>query len=396
MSENIVVTDKQIYDFLKYTLEISNTIYVDENGFVRRKETGEQIVIGTVNSTEKKPIVLYGSSGISNDVTVLNPFVEGMVKSTESEWYYTVLIMSGINYVRLIQKSLIKLAVQMKKKNNDENDNESDMDLAKVLSKWIDKVDETTLKEYDLLTKKMSDYFNIYYLATKKEARISCGLLTDKDFRTLYKKVRVKTWELLETLTKQLFTTEDFSEFTVVSKIIGCPRYDALLRILYKVYVSLNPYMKYIDDEVKSDMTYTSIDLDYLSKSIDLLDYFRTKAKYLVPTANVSNSNKPTNNQLVNPVNSINPSVAPPMAGMTPVIGNNQMSMNYAPVGNMSTGLIMKMGLPGQSMSTPTNLMNMRPIVQQAPMPVFNNPMFRPMAANMSSANTVNIGPYKN
>ena len=49
MAENIVVTDDQIHDFLKYTLEISNTIYVDENGYARRKETGDQIFVGTTN-----------------------------------------------------------------------------------------------------------------------------------------------------------------------------------------------------------------------------------------------------------------------------------------------------------------------------------------------------------
>ena len=82
-----------------------------------------------------------------------------------------------------------------------------------------------------------------------------------------------------------MFSTTDFSEFTVASKMVGCPRYDALLRVLYKVYVMLNRYMKYIDDEVKNEMKYKEIDIDYLSKSIDLLDYFRAKAKYLVPAA---------------------------------------------------------------------------------------------------------------
>lgn len=385
MSNNIVVTDDQIHDFIKYTLEISNTIYVDENGYVRRKETGDQILVGSTNNG--KPVVLYGSPNIDNNAAILNPFVEGMVKSTESEWYYAVLTMCGANYLRLIQKSLIKLAVSMKsKKNKEESENESDMELAKILAKWIDKVDETTLKEYDLLTKKMSDYFNIYYLPTKKEARVSCGLINDKDFKNANKKVRVKTWELLEILTKQLLNTEDFGEFTVVSKIIGCPRYDALLRVLYKVYVVLNPYMKYIDDEVKFEMKYSEIDLDYLSKSIDLLDYFRTKAKYLVPTANTNTSTA----SVSNPVANIQPTITAPVSQ---TIFNRP---NFAPVGNMGINSFMNMGFPGQTMFNSTNTLNMKPVFQSNMSNMFNNPTFRPMTAvNTSTSNGVNIGPGK-
>ena len=120
MAENIVVTDDQIHDFLKYTLEISNTIYVDENGYARRKETGDQIFVGTTNSNENRPIVLYGSPKIEANAAILNPFVEGMTKSTENEWYYAVLTMCGSNYVRIIQKSLIKLAASMKSKKKNE------------------------------------------------------------------------------------------------------------------------------------------------------------------------------------------------------------------------------------------------------------------------------------
>lgn len=405
MAENIVVTDDQIHDFLKYTLEISNTIYVDENGYARRKETGDQIFVGTTNSNENRPIVLYGSPKIEANAAILNPFVEGMTKSTENEWYYAVLTMCGSNYVRIIQKSLIKLAASMKsKKKKDENnaeDSETDIDLVSILSKWIDKVDETTLKEYDILTKKMSDYFNIYYLPTKKEARVSCGLLSDKDFRAANKKIRVKTWELLEILTKQMFSTTDFSEFTVVSKMVGCPRYDALLRVLYKVYVMLNRYMKYIDDEVKNEMKYKEIDIDYLSKSIDLLDYFRAKAKYLVPAATNFTTIQPQQNpNNVNPVMSLKPS-------MSPFQNNQPMGMfnssQLSPVGNMGNSTFMNMGFPGQSMSAPISAMSMRPVAQGSIMPnqfmpnnnfEMKNP-FQPVMNNGNNTTTVNIGPGK-
>lgn len=332
MSEPVVVTDAQICQFLKFAIELVPQLYVDEKGYPHRKETGDFIYVSAGGKDPKvmKPVILYGASFSEQDVTILNPFVEGMTRNAEAEWFYSVIELAASNYVRMIQKSLIMHAIDSKNKKKEPN---NDIELAAILAPWVDKVDETSLKELDQLTKKMTDYFNIYYLPKKREARIHCGLIDDKNFRIANKKVRAKTWDMLLILTKQMFDTEDFSEYTVISKIQGCPQLDAVLRILLKVYTMINRYLKYLPEEVKNEFNCgDEIDLDYLSQCIDQLDLFRAKAKYLIPSAISSNTTNTTNATAPNPIAAIQPSIGLPGAG--------------------NSGMNCMVGLPGQSNMT--------------------------------------------
>lgn len=347
-----VTTDKDIYDFLSWLIEIVPQLYVDEKGYPRRKETGECIYIGSGNTDPKvmKPLIVYGASFTETDVNILNPFVEGLNKNPESEWFYSVIELSSANYVRMIQKSLIMHAIESKSKKEVKN---NDMELAAILAPWVDKADETTIKELDQLTKKMSEYFNIFYLPKKREARIHCGLFNDANFRTANKKVRAKTWELLTTLTKQMFDTEDFSEYTVISKMAGCPQLDAVLRLLLKIYTMLNRYMKYLPEEVKEEFNHSEeIDLDYLSQCIDNLDLFRSKAKYLIPSAMASNNvNTGTGfNPISNVASSICiPGSSPVMPSMVSLPGQSNMSLFNNPQPQFSVGLGINFPISGVS-----------------------------------------------
>ena len=352
---NTVVTDEQIYEFLKYLVNLVPTLYVDDKGFPRKKSDGEPIYTGTnVESKIKKPLILYGSPHIDNECVILNPFIEGMTKSAESDWFYTVLVVGTTNYVRWIEKSFLLHGQSAKNKKKAEA---MDLELASIISPWVDKVDETMQKEFDILTNKMSDYFNIYYLPRKREARVRCGLIDDKDFRIAHKKIRGKTWDTLTAITKQIFDTENFSEYTVVSKLQGCPQFDAILRICLKLFTMMNRYLKYIPEEVRSDMNVEEFDLDYLSTSIDLLDHFRAKAKYIVPTATPTTT-IPVNQP--NPVAQIQPTIGIPGYQVNPMnayVGMpGQPTMPFANIPAYPTGMPSAMpmqgvGIPGNAVS---------------------------------------------
>ena len=313
MAETLVVTEDQIGDFIKWLIELTPTLYVDEKGYPHQKETGEPIYAkaSTKDSKVLRPIILYGSVIADNEAVILNPFIEGMNQTPEREWFYSILTITAGHYVRMIQKSLIMAAIESKDKKKEDK---GDIELAGILAPWVDKVDETTLKEFNQLTTKLSDYFNIYYMSKRREARIYCGLF-DPDFRAAHKKVRAKTWEVLEKMMQQIFDTKDFTDFVVVSKMQGCPQLDATLKILLKVYTMLNRYMKYLPAEVQAEMKFEEVDLDYLSRSIDQLEFFRSKAKYLVPGAGSPN-NKPTVGN--NPINNLQPTVGLPGMNITP------------------------------------------------------------------------------
>ena len=338
MATPTVVTDAQIFELLKYLVNLVPALYVDEAGCPRMKKDDEYVYVGVTNDADKKkPMILYGAPQITSDYVVLNPFVEGMSKSKTNEWFFTILVVGSTNYIRWIQKTLLNAALEARSKKKADK---LDLELAGIVSAYVEDVDETTSKEFDQLTSKMLDYFNIYYLSRKREARISCGLIGDDNFRMAHKKVRAKTWKVLTNMIKKIFDTEDFSEYTVVSKVQGCPELDATLRILLKVYTMLNRYMKYLADEIADDINITQFDLDYLSTAIDQLDLMRAKAKYLVPTA------APIASSLANAVGA--PTQANPINNVQPTIGvpGAQLSSLAAaigvPGGNMNSGVFVQ------------------------------------------------------
>ncbi len=380
-----VTTDEDIFNFLKWLIEIVPQMYVDEKGYPHRKESGEYIYIGSGNSDPKvmKPLILYGASFIEQDVNILNPFVEGLTKNPESEWFYSILELSASNYVRMIQKSLIMHAIASKDKKKDPN---NDIELAAILAPWVDKVDETTLKELDQLTRKMTEYFNVFYLPKRREARIHCGLLNDKNFRVANKKVRAKTWDALITLMKQMFQTEDFSEYAVISKISGCPQLDAVLRVLLQVYTMLNRYMRFLPDEVKEDFNFPDgeVDLDYLSNCIDNLDLFRSKAKYLVPSAMASNT--VNTSTFPNPISNVSGSVGLP--GMNP-----NMAAPVGLPGQANLGLfngIQPQFSVGMTMNIPSSGVCIPGMGPSMPMMNVSAPGINPM----NTSAFVNTGPF--
>lgn len=280
-----VVTDEDVTRFVTYMVECAPPLKVDDKGYVRVKETNENVYIGIAGANDtvvKRPIIVYNAKITDPEAAILNPFAEGITKTATSDWFYSIVVGSAANMTRMIQSFLLKYAVESQDKKNKPKDN--NIKLAGIVSKWVAKVDATTISEFDQMTKKVSDYMDIYYLAKHREARIACGILKD-DFKTAHKKIRVKTWEVIEEQLKSIFDTTDFDEFSVVSKISACPRLDATLRVVLKIYTMISKYMEYLPDNVKDSFNHKTIDLDYLSRSIDLLEVFKAKSKHVVSSA---------------------------------------------------------------------------------------------------------------
>lgn len=379
MSDAAVVTDEQIRDFLRWTIEIAPTMYVDDEGYPHRKEAGDYCYIGNDTETKvKRPVVLYGSVIKDQEAIIINPFVEGMTKSPGNTWYYTLITLNVSNYVRMIQKCLLTLALESKDKKKEDS---NDMELASILAPFVDKVDETMLKEFDTLTKKMSTYFNIYYLPRKREARVSCGLINNDDLKIANKKIRTKTWEVLTKMLLSIFETKDFSEYTITSKMQGCPEFDAILRLMFKLFAMMNKYMPYLVKIAGDDFKYQDFDLDYMEKNIDLLNVFRMKAKYMVPVESKS-APDPKTAAVNNPIAGIQPTgfclpgssqpMMPQMPAMAPV-GATQMNMQMqafqqqplVPMGAPFQQQPVQMGMPntGMGMGMMNQMGNVNPIM---------------------------------
>lgn len=307
MSDKQVVSDKDITNFIRFGIELTPTLEVDPDGYVMIKEDNKKALI-EVNGDEKdtkvfKPIIVYQGCIKDQNAIILNPFIEGMARNVSGEWFLDILTANATQFVRMIQKTLIIHALESKrlselaktapKKKSSKKDKETevvedtpiqDIKLAGIIARWVDKVDDTTLTELDLITKKMSNYINITYFRKSHEARITTGF-DSEDFRTAHKKVRHKSWEVFKDMLQFIFSTTDFSEYVAKANSTHCPRLDATLRLLLKMYSAMNPYMKYLPDELKEVMIHKEVDLDYLSSSIDLLDVFKIKTAHITSVA---------------------------------------------------------------------------------------------------------------
>lgn len=306
MSNKQVVSDTDITGFIRFCIELTPTLEVDPDGYVKIKEDDKKALI-EVNGDEKdtkvfKPIIVYQGCIKDQNSVILNPFIEGMARNVSGEWFLDILTANASQFVRMIQKTLIIHALESKKlselakaapkKKAGKKDTDTvvvdtpiqDIKLASIISRWVDKVDDITLSELDLITKKMSNYFNITYFRKSHEARVTTGIDTE-DFVVAHKKVRQKSWEVFRDMLQYIFSTKDFSEYTSKANSTHCPRLDATLRLLLKLYSAMNPYMKYLPEEMKETMIHKEVDLDYLSSSIDLLDVFKVKTAHITSVA---------------------------------------------------------------------------------------------------------------
>lgn len=322
-TNKVVVSDDTITEFQKYCIELAPTLEIDADGYVITKEDGAVVRMG-VNGDNKDqvimlPLVVYKGVIKDPESIVINPFIEGISKNASGDWFVDMLTATASNYVRMIQKALLCHALESQKQDaankvkkvttktktkvvtEESPVSPKDLQLAGIIAKWVEKIDDTTLLEYDALTKKMSNYFAITYFRKSHEARVTCGLFND-DFKVAHKKVRQKTWDVVLDMIKHIFNTTDFSEYVAKSEISSCPRLDSILKLLLKIYTALNPYMKYLPEELQNELKHKTVDLNFLSSNIDLLDVFRSKVAHISTTTPVAAAAMANKTVSLNPV----------------------------------------------------------------------------------------------
>lgn len=282
------VSDEQITLFLKWLIELTPATYVDGDGYVRRKEDGECICLSTGDTKVLRPLIIYSTNISDPDALILNPFAEGLAKSTARTWFYNQLTMVFSNYVRMVQKFILYKAIDANDKNSKDIE---DMELASIISPWVQVTDEKLLTEFESIVKSLRDYIAIHYLAKQRETRMSVCFTSDT-FKKGHPKLRQKSWKILQELLYTILDIKDTAEFNTSSKNMSCPELDATLKILYKGYAAINKYLKFIAQENITDIQFDCIDLEYFATNIELLEDYRLRAKHLISASNVK-SNTP-------------------------------------------------------------------------------------------------------
>jgi len=376
----VQISDDQITLFLKWLIELSAHYYVDDQNYIRNSEDGECVFIpGDSKSNVRRPIILYSANITDPDALILNPFVEGNIGSEVKRWFYSYLGQVFCNHVRMIQKFIIRKAIEAK----DKTKKSENLELSALISPWITHCDEKSIQEFDKITRPISDYLNVIYITNKRECRLNCGLLDDK-IKTIHgKDIRKKFWEPILDMLKLILNTQDFSDYFVISSNLACPQLDSTLRLLYHGYAVINKYLPYLHADEMIHDSIDSIDIDYFKQNIDLLEDYRLRAKHLI-VANVAKSaTTPQSAVLPSIFNPMQQSVLP-QAGAAPsvlpmqpnqILPNMPYNQGYGNMGFQQRPMTpLQMAVNQQSGGMNFGMMGMmHPHMQQPPMQPMNN-----------------------
>lgn len=270
-------SDRDISTFLKLLLEEGEMNVVDDSPdmYIRLKATGKQETISV--DGRSMPLAIYGTK--ATDAMIINPFAEGEAESIRSTWFYTSRNLVISSLVAAIVKKLLEVGAASASKKKDDN---PDRKAIALMSKRILDVDEKMVKEFSSLTKAgdLRNFFQIYYNKTAKQGEVRCVVFVEAQ-RKAYPSIRVKTWEVLEGLIKDILNINDLSELNYSPKTIGIPVFESYVNIYINVLKRLAEPLKIIGKELKNIGT--------LESHLKYLPQYYGRAKWCTtPQANVS------------------------------------------------------------------------------------------------------------
>lgn len=351
-----VLTDLDVFNFLKDLVEVGGFYKVDESGFVYCVSSGEKLAI--MANGKPLPVRLYGEKKDAGEWVILNPFHENTDTSTERDWFYQS---RSVALFTIIKMMMIQIAKDVVDTSNETH--HIDYKKLELVSPYLDMIDKKTLKELDEI--KISDIGFIHYNKRERTAHVQCNVLNDEFRAEFGNKVRKKTWEVVTGLLT-VFLQSESPEITHSHKstIIGIQEGDAFLHVFGKVLESIHQYANLILC-IEMDVCPILINIDRLEKFHKVAHWFATPNKQSA--------------KIVKPV------AAPPwqktnIPVVTPVIGSHippnatvasDLSIQQQVIQNTQSTVIQ---------NTPSNVI---PNVQTAPMSPFSpfvqqRPMFEP------------------
>lgn len=339
-------SDADISSFLKSLIELGGGNVVDDSPdkYIRLKSTGKQETL-TIDG-RSQPLAIYGTR--ATDAIIINPFAEGEADSTKNTWFYASrnIVLSAI--LASIMKKLLTIGAENANRKKGEKET-ADMKAIGLLSKHILSVDEKMVKEFESLSKELHNFFNIYYNKTTRQGEVKCVIFVEAQ-RKAFPSIRVKTWDVLAGLMRDILNVTDLSEFNYMPQTLGVPVFESFANILVNIYARLEEPMKLIDRTVDN--------LAALRSHLKYLPQYYGKAKWCTAPQPAVGANMGMASPLVMPApmggNYVMPNQMPGMlpagaAGVMPGVMPgmmNGMVMPYAnpvmpmPAGTMMPGMV--------------------------------------------------------
>ena len=238
MSNTFTYKDEDASRFLQEVVELGGLHEVEDtpNKTIIDATTHEPVVVNTNSGT--KQLVLFGSK--DGTAAIVNPFSDTSQK-LEDSWFYNsrVTFISGIVY------QLIRVLLEAGVKANSGTGNLESNVISKLIADRLDKLDDSTLEEYDRLVPEMSKIIVIFYNASRQITEVSS--LFHKSLKSTGLNIRMKTWNTIMHIFNDLLGIESLSELEVKSNTISCPMLDGFVRAYIDIFGRLKSYLYLID-----------------------------------------------------------------------------------------------------------------------------------------------------
>lgn len=364
MENQIKASYSEVTDFIKFIIRMSGLFDVDEEGYVISKIPPVERIKININN-ENKDLIVFQKEIKDNEAVIINPFNESIgIESKDKYWIYSILSL-GLS-AKII--SLINAIIDTKLSSDDEG---ISIRVAKFISEFSG-IDKKFKDEFNMISKDTMKFMNVFYRKKFKEGRFRC-LIFEPDGREEFN-LRKKSWKILDKMFSMFFNidienSEDpeqdvIDKYSYKTNSITCPKLTAMLMTYNKIYIEINKYFEYMNNDEDDSI----VDLDEFAHYINKIDACYHRVKWAVqpivndedgemkkPFSPVPQNNIIESSNFINTNNNDNfspmtpdgvpivikkaPGIVPEMSRFSPPFSNNMGMMNTGyNNGMMNTG----------------------------------------------------------
>ena len=252
MATKAKVDHNKITQFLINMLVLGDMFVVDKNNQIHYRNSPEEpILISSREGYPAQPLYVYSMNTEDPNALIWNPFVETTAAGTERLWCYNALSVVLAKWIMHIQHDFISRCVEQKN-----NSGTIEPSLVPILSKFIDRVDNKTLEEFEHIEKNsnIKEYFNIYFNRLKKKSVVFAGF--EEESMDFYKsfpkgKIRKKSWELFLEMLKLILNVDNNSTikdtYTYSTDKVEHPQFETFTNVWIKAWKAIAPYLIYFE-----------------------------------------------------------------------------------------------------------------------------------------------------
>lgn len=244
------ITD--VSEFVRSIIQLGGVYKLDSSDYIVDATSGDVVVVDYGNK-QKKPIMLWSEKARLGEHVLLNIFGETINTSNERKWFYTFVSMLPGFILKNIMTATVNLAIADKKG----NESTSKYEVMDIVSPFVPDIDEKTKGELAAIDP--AAVAVIVYHKPSKTAQLQTKLF-DEDYRgSIGKKIRTKTWTLIENMFKTFMSVTDVAQsnstFKYEATILGMKQTDAMLHVLVKFVENIEAYGNALIDLKPCTMT---------------------------------------------------------------------------------------------------------------------------------------------